>query len=232
MSNYVKATDFSVKDGLLPGNPAKIVKGTEIDDEFDAISAAIQTKADLASPTFTGSPAAPTASPGTNTTQLATTAFATTAAAAAITSANLGTISTQNANNVSITGGIVSNTTLVYNNTSTALTASNVQNAIDELCTIPAQSKSSNYTLQATDVGGHISISSGDITVPPNVFDTGDVVVIYNNASTSRNVLRGAGVTMYWYDGANANRTILQRGLASILCVSNNTFVISGQGVT
>jgi hypothetical protein len=75
MSNYVKATDFSVKDGLLQGNPAKIVKGTELDDEFDAISAAIQTKADLASPTFTGSPAAPTASPGTSTTQIATTAF-------------------------------------------------------------------------------------------------------------------------------------------------------------
>jgi hypothetical protein len=75
VANYVKNTDYSVKDGLLPGNPAKIVKGTELDDEFDAISAAIQTKADLASPTFTGSPAAPTASPGTNTTQIATTAF-------------------------------------------------------------------------------------------------------------------------------------------------------------
>jgi hypothetical protein len=113
MSQYVKATDFSVKDGLLPGNPAKIVKGTEIDDEFDAISAAIQTKADLASPTFTGSPAAPTASPGTNTTQLATTAFAAAAATAAANTAlsTLGTMSTQNANNVSITGGSVTGIT-------------------------------------------------------------------------------------------------------------------------
>ena len=75
MSNYTKATDFSVKDGLLTGDPAKIIKGTEIDDEFDAISVAIQTKADLASPTFTGTPLAPTAAGGTNTTQIATTAF-------------------------------------------------------------------------------------------------------------------------------------------------------------
>ena len=37
------------------------------------------TRAALASPTFTGTPAAPTASAGTNTTQLATTAFVTTA---------------------------------------------------------------------------------------------------------------------------------------------------------
>ena len=68
---------------MLTGNPAKIIKGTEIDDEYNAIAVAIQTKADLVSPTFTGTPLAPTASPGTNTTQLATTAFAKAAAAAA-----------------------------------------------------------------------------------------------------------------------------------------------------
>lgn len=76
MSNYTKATDFASKDALLSGNPAKIIKGIEIDDEYNAIAVAVQTKADLASPTFTGTPAAPTAAVGTNTTQLATTAFA------------------------------------------------------------------------------------------------------------------------------------------------------------
>ena len=39
----------------------------------------ISTKANIASPTFTGTPAAPTASAGTNTTQIATTAFVTAA---------------------------------------------------------------------------------------------------------------------------------------------------------
>lgn len=82
MSNYVKATDFAVKDGLSTGNPLKVVKGTEIDTEFNNIATAISTKADLASPTFTGTPAAPTASSGTNTTQIATTAFVQTALAA------------------------------------------------------------------------------------------------------------------------------------------------------
>jgi hypothetical protein len=75
VSQYVKATNFAVKDSLLSGNPAKIIKGTEIDDEYNAIAVAIQTKADLASPVFTGTPVAPTASTTTNTTQLATTAF-------------------------------------------------------------------------------------------------------------------------------------------------------------
>lgn len=75
MSNYSKVTDFAAKDSLSTGNPSKIVKGTEIDDELTAISGAISSKADLASPTFTGTPAAPTAESGTSTTQLATTAF-------------------------------------------------------------------------------------------------------------------------------------------------------------
>jgi hypothetical protein len=75
MSNYTQSTNFATKDNLSSGDPLKIVKGTEINTEFANIAIAIATKADLASPTFTGTPAAPTASSGTNTTQLATTAF-------------------------------------------------------------------------------------------------------------------------------------------------------------
>jgi len=79
MSNYVKATDFASKDALLTGDPLKIVSGTEINDEYNAIQTAVNTKADVNSPTLTGAPSAPTAGAGTNTTQLATTKFVTTA---------------------------------------------------------------------------------------------------------------------------------------------------------
>lgn len=81
MSNYVKSTDFAAKDALASGNAAKIVKGTEIDTEFNNIATAVATKADLASPTFTGTPTLPTGtiavtqSAGNNTTAIATTAF-------------------------------------------------------------------------------------------------------------------------------------------------------------
>jgi len=85
MSNYTKTTNFAVKEGYSTGNPSKVVKGTEIDDEFNAISSAISSKADTASPTFTGTPAAPTATTGSNTTQIATTAFVQTALSAAFT---------------------------------------------------------------------------------------------------------------------------------------------------
>ena len=88
MSNYTKATNFATKDNLSSGNPLKIVKGTEINTEFDAISVAIATKADTASPSFTGTPSLPTGTTGvtqsfgTNNTTLATTAFVQAAMAA------------------------------------------------------------------------------------------------------------------------------------------------------
>jgi len=87
MSNYTKATNFATKDTLPTGDSGKIVKGTEIDNEFNAIASAISSKADTASPTFTGTPAAPTAASGTSTTQLATTAFVAAAVAAVLESA-------------------------------------------------------------------------------------------------------------------------------------------------
>jgi hypothetical protein len=54
MSNYTKSTDFAVKDSLASGNPSKLVKGTEIDTEFNAIQSAVNSKSDKANPSFTG----------------------------------------------------------------------------------------------------------------------------------------------------------------------------------
>lgn len=88
MSNYVQSTNFATKDALTSGDPLKIVKGTEINTEFVNIAVAVATKADLASPTFTGTPTLPTGTIGTtqsfgnSTTALATTAFVQAAIAA------------------------------------------------------------------------------------------------------------------------------------------------------
>ena len=54
MSNYTKTTNFASKDNLSPGNPLKIVKGTEIDTEFNNIQTAVGTKTDNASAAITG----------------------------------------------------------------------------------------------------------------------------------------------------------------------------------
>ena len=54
MADYTKATDFEAKDSLPAGNALKIVKGEELDDEFNAIQTAITTKADIHEETHTG----------------------------------------------------------------------------------------------------------------------------------------------------------------------------------
>jgi hypothetical protein len=54
LSNYTKSTNFATKDNLSPGNPLKIVKGTEIDTEFNNIATAVATKTDNASAAITG----------------------------------------------------------------------------------------------------------------------------------------------------------------------------------
>jgi hypothetical protein len=104
MTDYVKATNFFVKDSLLVGNPDKIVKGSEIDTEFNNIATAVSSKANYASPNLTGLPTAPTAAAGTNTSQLATTAFVKSAVDANSTNVNItgGTI-----DDVDITGGTI-----------------------------------------------------------------------------------------------------------------------------
>jgi hypothetical protein len=108
MANYIKSTNFTAKDSLPSGDSARIVKGTEIDVEFTAIASAVASKSDSNSPAFTGTPTAPTAASGTNTTQLATTAFVKSSVDALGT---IGTMASQAAGAVAITGGSITNIT-------------------------------------------------------------------------------------------------------------------------
>lgn len=54
MANYTVTTNFGTKDSLPSGNPSKVIKGTEFSTEFNNISTAVATKADLAGPALTG----------------------------------------------------------------------------------------------------------------------------------------------------------------------------------
>lgn len=60
MSSYTKTTNFTAKDTLPSGNPSKVVRGAEFDVEFSAIQTAVNSKANTASPTFTGTATIPT----------------------------------------------------------------------------------------------------------------------------------------------------------------------------
>jgi len=49
MSNYTKTVNFAAKDALTTGDANKVVKGTEIDTEFNNIATAVATKFDTSS---------------------------------------------------------------------------------------------------------------------------------------------------------------------------------------
>ena len=74
MADYSKVVAWYGKDALADSDAAKVISGADFHTEFSAIETAVNTKADIngnASEAFS----ATTASVGTNTTQVATTAF-------------------------------------------------------------------------------------------------------------------------------------------------------------
>ena len=54
MSDYSKTTNFAAKDSLPSGDPAKIIRGTEFNVEFDKIATAVKTKVDEDDSVLTG----------------------------------------------------------------------------------------------------------------------------------------------------------------------------------
>ena len=82
MADYSKVVAWSGKDALADSSAAKVISGADFHTEFSAVETAVNTKADVngsASEAFS----ATTAGAGTNTTQVATTAFVTAAMTAA-----------------------------------------------------------------------------------------------------------------------------------------------------
>jgi hypothetical protein len=129
----------------------------------------------------------------------------------------------------SITPNTISGTTI----SGTTITGTTLNDTKGEIRLIPFNTQSGSYTLLVTDHGKSIITSSG-VTVPSGVFTQGQNITIYNNStSSSLTITQGSGVTMYQVGTTTTgNRTLANQGVATIICVGTNTFVITGGGVT
>jgi len=128
------------------------------------------------------------------------------------------------------TGSWVNGLTLDGSNN--ASFAGTVSDSKGDLRKIPINAQSSSYTLVSSDAGKTIRTDSG-VTVPAGVFYEGEAITIYNNSGSDITITQGANQTTYnAADAATGNRTLAGRGLCTVLCFSNNQFVISGAGLS
>jgi hypothetical protein len=122
---------------------------------------------------------------------------------------------------VSATGGITS--------------GDGISDSKGDVRSIPLNTQNTGYTLVATDAGKLINMTTGNVTVPASVFAApfGQAITIYNNQNSSNAIVQGSGVTLRLAGtAATGNRTLSRYSLATLVCVSANTFVISGAGLT
>ena len=111
-----------------------------------------------------------------------------------------------------------------------SITSANVVDAVGYKG-IPQNSQTSQYTLALTDIGKHISITTGGVVVPANgsvAFPIGATIVLFNNSASTQSVsittdtLRQAGTTN------TGTRTLAAYGVATLIKVASTVWVISG----
>lgn len=142
----------------------------------------------------------------------------------------VGTVSTINfGTNLSVTFSSGISTV----NTSDIVTVTTLNDSIGNVRRIPQTSVGVTYTLAVTDVGKHVAITTGGITIPSSIFSIGDNLTIFNNSDYVQMITPGIGVTLRRAGvGDTGSRGLNGYGLATILCISSNNFVITGAGLT
>ena len=113
--------------------------------------------------------------------------------------------------------------------------AGTISDSIGPLRRLGIQAATGSFTL-AADHAGKLVRSTGNgstLTIPQNVFSAGDMISVFNVSTGDNTIAQGTGATLYnTADGATGNRTLGAKGVCTIVCTSNNEFIISGSQVS
>ncbi len=116
--------------------------------------------------------------------------------------------------------------------TSKSLTVGTLNDAGGNVRSLPVNTQAAAYTIQTSDIGKLIK-ASGDITISSaNALSEGDIVTIYNSTSGDINIERSSTDMYLVGDSTSQNRVLAQKGIANLVCVGTNEYVLMGGGIT
>lgn len=152
-----------------------------------------------------------------------------------VTTGDTGTVTSTMIADGTIVNGDIADTTIraaKLNLSSDSVTVSTLSDSKGEIRSVPQLVKSSSYDFISSDHGKHISTTAG-VTLNTGIFTVGQNVTVFNSSSSSITITEGSGVTIYQAGTANTgNRTLAQKGIATLFCVGTNQFVITGGGLS
>ncbi len=91
----------------------------------------------------------------------------------------------------------------------------------------------SDYTLIGSDIGKMVVRTGGNITVADiSTVSAGDMITIMNNSATSMTITRSSFTLYNTADGADSDKTLAARGVATLVFIATNVAYISGGGLS
>jgi hypothetical protein len=187
MSNYTKTTNFATKDNLNSGNPLKIVKGTEIDTEYNNIATAVATKTDNASAAITGGSI-------TGITDLAVADGGTGASTAANARTNLSAAASGANSDITSITGLTTALTVAQGGTGVTSSTGTGNVVLSNSPTLVTPSLGTPSALVGTNITGTASgLTAGNVTTNANL--TGGVTSVGNAATVVTNANLTGAVT-------------------------------------
>lgn len=97
---------------------------------------------------------------------------------------------------------------------------------------VPQSSQSGGYTTTTSDIGKHVIVTSGPVYIGSSIYSAGDIFTIFNNSGSSITISANGTTVRQAGTSNTGNRTLAQYGIATVLCVASNTFVIAGSGIS
>lgn len=156
-----------------------------------------------------------------------------------------GTMASQNADAVNITGGTLSNVT-ISSSFANGLTSTDQITVVSTPAEqsagylgVPQNSQSDDYTLIATDAGKHIFHPAGDandrtFTIPANssvAYPIGTAVTFINMSNTVTIAITSDTLTLAGA-GSTGSRTLAAYGMATAIKITSTSWIISGTNLS